>query len=99
MAGALAIDYGRRRVTVGGAPVELTATEYQLLRVLSLDAGRVAAFETLQRRVWPKRETADANWCASSSGNLRKLGDSAARPACLLKERGVGWRMAMPPGG
>ena len=32
--GALAIDYGRRRVTVGGEPVALTATEYELLRVL-----------------------------------------------------------------
>ena len=42
VAGALAIDYGRRRVTVGGAPVELTATEYELLRVLSLDADSPA---------------------------------------------------------
>ena len=39
--GALAIDYARRRVTVGGNAVDLTAKEYELLRVLSLDAGRV----------------------------------------------------------
>ena len=58
---ALAIDYGRRRVTVGGEVVELTATEYELLRLLSLDAGRVVTFETLLRRLWPKRESAQAN--------------------------------------
>ena len=40
MVGELAIDYGHRRVTVGGEAVDLTATEYELLRVLSLDAGR-----------------------------------------------------------
>ena len=38
--GALAIDYERRRVTVAGREVELTATEYELLRVLSVKPGR-----------------------------------------------------------
>ena len=36
----LAIDHQQRRVTVGGEAVELTATKYELLRALSLDAGR-----------------------------------------------------------
>ena len=38
--GDLAIDYEGRRVTLAGRVVELTATEYQLLRVLSVRAGR-----------------------------------------------------------
>ena len=37
--GDLAIDYEKRLVTVAGRPVRLTATEYGLLRALSLDAG------------------------------------------------------------
>ena len=41
--GELAIHYEARRVTVAGRPIELTATEYELLRVLSLKAGRVVA--------------------------------------------------------
>ena len=49
--GALAIDYDQRRVTVAGRPVELTATEYELLRVLAQDAGRVLTHETLLRRL------------------------------------------------
>ena len=62
--GEIAIDYAQRRVTVGGETVDLTATEYELLRVLSLDAGRVVTFETLLRRVWTKRDSADANLVA-----------------------------------
>ena len=59
--GEIAIDYAQRRVTVGGEAVDLTATEYEVLRVLSLDAGRVVTFETLLRRVWDKRDSADAH--------------------------------------
>ena len=40
---------------MGGRPVELTATEYELLRVLAQDAGRVLTHETLLRRVWAGR--------------------------------------------
>ncbi len=93
--GDLAIDYERRRVTARGVPVELTATEYDLLRVLSLAAGRVVTFETLLRRIWGKNENADANLVRNFVRNLRrKLGDNAARPAYLFNERRVGYRMA-----
>ncbi len=93
--GDLAIDYERRRVTARGVPVELTATEYELLRVLSLDAGRVVTFETLLRRVWGKDENANANLVRNFVRNLRrKLGDNAASPAYLFNERRVGYRMA-----
>ena len=96
--GDLSVDYERRRVTVGGEAVELTATEYELMRVLSLDAGRVVTFETLLRRVWPRSENADANRVRNFVKILRrKLGDSAANPAYLFNERGVGYRMAEPP--
>ena len=98
VAGAIAIDYGQRRVTVGGEAVELTATEYELLRELSRNAGRVVTFETLLRRVWANREGANANLVRIFVRNLRrKLGDSASRPAYLFNERGVGYRMAKPP--
>ena len=98
--GALAIDYERRRVSVGGEPVELTATEYELLRVLALDAGRVVTYDTLLRRVWEKRDGTDANLVRIFVRNLRrKLGDDAANPAWIFNERGVGYRMAEPGDG
>ena len=93
--GKLAIDYTDRRVTVGGEAVDLTATEYELLRVLSLDAGRVVTFDTLLRRVWAKRENADVNLVRIFVRTLRrKLGDSAASPSYIFSQRGVGYRMA-----
>ena len=94
--GALAIDYARRRVTVGGDPVALTATEYELLRVLSLDAGRVVPFDTLIERIW-KGKGADANRVRIFVRNLRrKLGDDAEHPDYVFSERGVGYRMPDP---
>ena len=93
--GALAIDHARRRVTVGGEPVELTATEYALLRVLALDAGRVVTYDTLLRRVWNGRGSADANLVRIFVRSLRrKLGDDATHPTWIFNERGVGYRMA-----
>ena len=50
--GALAIDYVRRRVTVDGRAVTLTATEYEILRILSVSAGQVVTSESLLRQAW-----------------------------------------------
>ena len=95
--GALAIDFHRRRVSVGGEPVALTATEYELLRVLALDAGRVLSYETLLRRVWGPRNGEDANLVRIFVKTLRrKLGEDAANPEWIFNERGVGYRMAEP---
>ena len=95
--GDLAIDYLRRRVTVGGEAVALTATEYELLRVLSLDAGRVVSYDALLERVWAGREGASANRVRIFVRNLRrKLGDDAARPDYIFSERKVGYRMPDP---
>ena len=95
--GDLSIDYGRRRVSVAGNPVTLTATEFKLLRVLALDAGRVVTYETLLRRVWNGRSSADANLVRIFVRTLRqKLGEDAANPVWIFNERGVGYRMAGP---
>ena len=89
--GILAIDYDRRRVTVAGREVELTATEYELLRALSLNAGRVTTSETLLNRVWPGRSNGDTKVVRAFVKQLRrKLGDDAASPAWIFNERGVG---------
>ena len=95
--GGLEIDYGRRRVTVTQQAVHLTPTEYELLRALSLDAGRVLTYETLLRRVWSERDSAKANLVRIFVRSLRKkLGEDAADPAWIFNERGVGYRMPTP---
>ena len=95
--GDLAIRYDRREVTVAGRAVELTATEYELLRMLALNAGRVVPFETLLERVWAGSDGADANRVRVFVKQLRdKLGDPASDPAWILNQRGVGYRMPKP---
>ena len=94
---ALAIDYERRRVTVGGRAVALTATEYEILRILSVDAGRVVTSESLLRQAWDGRDSTDTERVRAFVKQLRaKLGDDAARPTFIFNQRGVGYRMAKP---
>ena len=61
--GELTIDYAQRLVTVAGRPVQLTATEYDLLAELSVHAGRVLTHNHLLQRVMapdhPRRRTRD----------------------------------------
>ena len=72
--GHLAIDYEQRRVTVAGRAVELTATEYELLRVLSVNATRVLTYDSLLRDVW-RGESGNAKLVRAIVKRLRrKLG-------------------------
>ena len=97
VSGELCIRYDQRQVSLAGRPVALTATEYELLRVLSLNAGRVVTQDALLRQIWglpaPKKSQA-ARTCVKKL--RQKLGDDAARPTYIFTERGVGYRMAKP---
>ena len=93
----LAIHYEQRRVSVAGRAVHLTATEYELLRVLSLNAGRVSTYDALLRQVWGGRHDGDTELVRTFVKNLRrKLRDDAANPAYIVNERRVGYRMVRP---
>ena len=97
MLGELAIDYGWRRVSVAGRAVELTATEHEVLSVLSRDAGTVVTYDDLLRRVWKRSESTDTSLVRMQvSGLRRKLGGDAENPTWIFNQRGVGYRMASP---
>ena len=91
----LAIDYAKRRVTVRGEQVRLTPTEYELLRVLSVNAGRVMTYELLVRQIWGERE--DTEPVRTFVKKLRrKLGAAPGNQTYIFNERGVGYRMVAP---
>ena len=93
--GDLAIHYDEHRVTVAGRPVELTATEFELLRALSLNAGRVCSYDALLRQVWGGRDYGDTDLVRAFIKKLRrKLGDDPKEPTYIFNQRGVGYRMA-----
>ena len=98
--GKLAVNYEERRVMVGERRVELTATEYELLRVLSRNAGKVTPYDTLQRQIWSGRAATaggDIDLVRNFVKKLRaKLGEDASRPTWIFNERGVGYRMPRP---
>ena len=96
----LAIHYEERRVTFAGSPIQLTATEYELLRVLSMNAGRVETYGALLRRVWHRRDRGDVRLVRSFVKRLRRLlGDDPNSPVYIITERGVGYRMPKPGDG
>ena len=98
--GDLAVDHELRRVTVAGRRVDLTATEYELLRALSANAGGVSTADALLRRVWGGRRAGGPNLLRAFVRRLRgKLGDDPGRPAYIFTERGVGYRLAAPGDG
>ena len=97
--GDLVIRYEQRRVSVAGQDTGLTATEFDLLRVLSLNAGRVLTYEALLRQVWARRKSGDRKLVRVFVKQLRrKLGDDSDDPAYILTERGVGYSMPQPDG-
>ena len=95
--GELAIDYAQRGVTVAGRPVELTATEYELLFQLSTNAGRVLTHNYLLERVWGQGYSGDSQLLRTYVKYLRqKLEDDAGNPKYIFTEPRVGYRMARP---
>ena len=95
--GELTIDYGPRRVSLGGQVIPLTATEFHLLRVLSRNAGDVVTTAVLLRHVWGRRSAGNAGRVRSAVKRLRrKLGDDVDKPVYIFNEHGVGYRMPAP---
>ena len=92
--GELAVDYARRRVTVGGRAVEMTDTEYRLLCELAVNAGRTLTREHLMHRVWSAREPGDSSMLRGYVRRLReKLGESAENPRYIFNEPRAGYRL------
>ena len=98
--GDLAVDYHRRRVTLAGSRLRLTASEYELLRILSVNAGRCVTYHSLIRQMWDRPDEGDSDGVRTFVKQLRrKLGDDPRQPAYIENERGVGYRMRRPRAG
>jgi two-component system phosphate regulon response regulator PhoB len=89
--GQLAIDRAHHRVTVGGRPVELTATEFKLLLTLTVRRGRVQSRSQLLEDVWEAAPDVQTRTVDMHVQRLRaKLGDEADLIETI---RGFGYRM------
>jgi len=92
--GGLTVDMARRLVSVDGRPIQLTPTEYDLLRVLVANAGQVMTHRQLLRQVWGPGYENDAHLLRVNISNLRrKVEPEPARPEYIINEPGVGYRL------
>jgi two-component system KDP operon response regulator KdpE len=91
----LRVDLGRRDVSVGDTPVKLTATEYELLKVLVHHAGKVRAHHQLIHELWGRTRYQDAVHLlrVTLSHLRRKLHPDPMRSRYIVTEPGVGYRL------
>lgn len=94
VSGPLKIDFAARIVTVDNEMVHLTATEYNLLRLLARHAGRVVTHTQILREVWGPSAVEQRQYLRVYFGQLRKKLDSASIPQDLIAtEPGIGYRL------
>jgi two-component system KDP operon response regulator KdpE len=92
-AGPVVIDLARHVVTRDSAEVKLTATEYDLLAYLAVNAGRVLTHRSLLEHVWGWSESDKVEYLRVYMMQLRKKLEADPRhPQFLLTEPGVGYR-------
>jgi two-component system KDP operon response regulator KdpE len=92
----MVVDMARRQVTVRGEPVSLTPTEYDLLRVLVTNAGRVMTHRQILRQVWGPEYEKEVHLLRVNISNLRrKLEPEPSRPRHIVTEPGVGYRLQL----
>lgn len=90
-AGSISVDAEAHRVAVGEQEVQLTATEFRLLRFLIEKPGRVRTREQLLENVWGYNEDVDSRTIDTHIRRLRaKLGEEAQRIETMV---GVGYRL------
>lgn len=94
--GAVRIDMQARIVTRDGLRVHLTPTEYRLLTVLAVNAGRVVTNRQLLAEVWGPANVDNSHYLRIYMGHLRqKLEEDPARPRYLITETAVGYRLLL----
>lgn len=94
----LTMDVDAHRTWIGGAEVELTRIEFDLLALLFGRLGCPVPIQELLDQVWDGRDAArGADGVKSSVSRLRKkIGDDALRPRYIRNVRGVGYQLGGP---
>jgi two-component system KDP operon response regulator KdpE len=90
----LKMDVARRLVSVNDHQISLTPNEYEILRLLLQNAGRVITHRQLLRQVWGSAYESEMHILRVNISNLRrKIEPDPSRPHYLLTEPGVGYRI------
>jgi two-component system, OmpR family, KDP operon response regulator KdpE len=97
VSGDLMVDLVRRHVTRGDREVRLSPKEFDLLRHLVMNAGKVLTHRYLLREVWGPAQEEEVQYLRVFIRGLRqKLEPDPTRPTHILTELGVGYRLQLP---
>ena len=95
--GSLVIDLEKRIVTMAGAQVRLTPHEFDVLRVLAVNEGKLLTHKSILREVWGPAYQLESSYLHVYVSQLRhKLEPDPARPRYIVTEPGVGYRLVSP---
>jgi two-component system KDP operon response regulator KdpE len=95
--GELTVDLEKRAVSFAGRTVPLTPTEFELLRVLAQNEGKLLTHPALLREVWGPAYGRESHYLHVYVSQLRrKIEPDPARPRYLLTEPGAGYRLVNP---
>jgi len=91
----LTIDYDRRQVSVGGRPIHITQTEYNILSLLSQQCGKVLTYSAIIGAIWGAMDEGSVKKLQVNMANIRKkLGCKPGENRYIINELGVGYRMS-----
>ncbi|WP_045174104.1 response regulator [Anaerocellum danielii] len=90
----LKIDLATRKIMVGEKEVKLTPTEYEILKILALNAGKVVYHKQLLKEVWGPMYENEVHYLRIYIAQIRKkIEADPSRPRHLITEPGVGYRL------
>jgi two-component system, OmpR family, KDP operon response regulator KdpE len=93
--GDLTLDVARRNVIIRGKEVKLTPTEYEILKYLAFQAGRVVTHRQLLRAIWGPNYQDETHYLRIYVGQIRrKIESDPSQPSIIVTESGVGYRLA-----
>ena len=90
----MTIEYEARRVTIDKQEIKLTQTEYNIIELLSVHAGRVLTYSEIIKKIWGYSDSGSIKKLQVNMANIRKkLGEQPGEYLYILNELGVGYRM------
>jgi two-component system, OmpR family, KDP operon response regulator KdpE len=95
-AGDVAMDIARHRVTIHGIEVDLTPTEFEILKLLMLNTGKVVTHKQILQEIWNKADDIEGvlHLLRVTISNLRgKIEPRPDWPTHILTEPGIGYRL------
>ena len=92
--GDLVIDYDRRQIALNGSNIHVTQIEFNILALLSQQAGKVMTYSAIIRAIWGTMDEGSIKKLQVNMANIRKkLGCKPGEMRYIINELGVGYRM------